>query len=155
MSALDVEVLLAEDNPADAELILFALRDADITGNIHHVYDGEEAMDFILCQGVYAGRSRYVPLKLIVLDVKLPKMDGMEVLREIKRHAHSQAIPVVLLTSSKEQRDVVQGYRLGANSYVQKPMDFSRFRETVRRLGLYWLQVNEPPPAEVIGEEDG
>jgi len=153
MSAMDAEVLLADDNAADAELILLALSELDLADRIHHVHDGEEALDFLLCQNGYAGRSGDLPLKLIVLDIKLPKLDGLEVLREIKRHVHTQTIPVVLLTSSKVQRDLVQGYRLGANSYVQKPLDFTSFRETVRRLWLYWLQVNEPPPAELSGEE--
>jgi len=145
-----VEVLLAEDNPADAELIMHALGEA-IVGRIYHVHDGEEALDFLLCRAAYAKRSFEAPPKLIVLDIKLPKVSGLEVLEEIKRDPRTRAIPTVLLTSSRLAEDVVRGYQLGANSFVQKPVQFERFREVVRQLGGYWLAVNEAGPPRVVG----
>ncbi len=150
MSPSAVEVLLAEDNPADAELIMHALGEA-IVGRIYHVHDGEEALDFLLCRAAYAKRSFEAPPKLIVLDIKLPKVSGLEVLEEIKRDPRTRAIPTVLLTSSRLAEDVVRGYQLGANSFVQKPVQFERFREVVRQLGGYWLAVNEPGPSRVVG----
>lgn len=143
-----VEVLLAEDNPADAELIMHSLGEA-MVGRIHHVHDGEEALDFLLCRAGYATRSFEAPPKLIVLDIKLPKVSGLDVLEEIKRDPRTRAIPTVLLTSSRLAEDVVRGYQLGANSYVQKPVQFERFRQVVRQLGGYWLAVNEAGPAPV------
>ncbi len=150
MSPASVEVLLADDNPADAELIMHSLGKA-IVGRIHHVHDGEEALDFLLCRGAYATRHFEVPPKLIVLDIKLPKVSGLEVLEEIKRDPRTRAIPTVLLTSSRLAEDVVRGYQLGANSYVQKPVQFERFRQVVSQLGAYWLAVNEAEPARVLG----
>lgn len=154
MSAPAVEVLLADDNAADAELIMLALGE-DIVGRIHHVHDGEEALDFLLCRAAYAERSFEAPPRLIVLDIKLPKVSGLEVLEEIKRDPRTRAIPAVLLTSSRMEEDVVRGYQLGANSYVQKPVQFDRFREIVRQLGLYWLEVNEPVPSRALSAERG
>jgi len=152
MSTPAVEVLLADDNPADAELIMFSLGE-DFVGRIHHVHDGEEALDFLLCRATYAQRSFEVPPRLIVLDIKLPKVSGLEVLEEIKRDPRTRAIPAVLLTSSRIEGDVVQAYRLGANSYVQKPVQFERFRQIVRQIGSYWLAVNEPAPARAFSWE--
>jgi CheY-like chemotaxis protein len=149
MSPSAVEVLLADDNPADAELIMLSLGEA-IVGRIHHVHDGEEALDFLFCRGRYAPRSSEAPPRLIVLDIKLPKLSGLEVLEEIKRDPRTRAIPAVLLTSSRLAEDVVRGYQLGANSYVQKPVQFERFRQVVRQLGGYWLAVNEPAPSEAF-----
>lgn len=146
MSPSAVEVLLADDNPADAELIMLSLGEA-IVGRIHHVHDGEEALDFLFCRGRYTPRSSEAPPRLIVLDIKLPKLSGLEVLEEIKRDPRTRAIPAVLLTSSRLAEDVVRGYQLGANSYVQKPVQFERFRHVVRQLGGYWLAVNEPAPS--------
>jgi two-component system, response regulator len=145
-----VEVLLAEDNPADAELIMHSLGEA-MVGRIHHVHDGEEALDFLLCRAGHATRSFEAPPKLIVLDIKLPKVSGLDVLEEIKRDPRTRAIPTVLLTSSRLAEDVVRGYQLGANSYVQKPVQFERFRQVVRQLGGYWLAVNEAGPPPVHG----
>ena len=145
-----VEVLLADDNPADAELIMHSLGEA-MVGRIHHVHDGEEALDFLLCRAGYATRSFEAPPKLIVLDIKLPKVSGLDVLEEIKRDPRTRAIPTVLLTSSRLAEDVVRGYQLGANSYVQKPVQFERFRQVVRQLGGYWLAVNEAGPPPVHG----
>lgn len=149
MSPSAVEVLLADDNPADAELIMLSLGEA-IVGRIHHVHDGEEALDFLFCRARYAPRSFEAPPRLIVLDIKLPKLSGLEVLEEIKRDPRTRAIPAVLLTSSRLVEDVVRGYQLGANSYVQKPVQFERFRQVVRQLGGYWLAVNEPAPSEAF-----
>jgi CheY-like chemotaxis protein len=152
MRASAVEVLLADDNPADAELIMLSLGE-DIVGRIHHVHDGEEALDFLLCRDRYAQRSFEAPPRLIVLDIKLPKLSGLEVLEEIKRDPRTRAIPTVLLTSSRLEEEVVRGYQLGANSYVQKPVEFERFRQIVRQLGSYWLAVNEPAPSRAFSGE--
>ena len=148
MSPSTVEVLLAEDNLADAELIMLSLGGAFVR-RIHHVHDGEEALDFLLCRASYAQRSLEAPPRLILLDIKLPKVSGLEVLEEIKRDPRTRAIPAVLLTSSRIEEDVVRGYLLGANSYVQKPVQFERFRQVVRQVGEYWLAVNEPAPPRV------
>lgn len=149
MSLSAVEVLLADDNPADAELIMHSLGEA-IVGRIHHVHDGEEALDFLLCRGAYAKRSFEAAPKLIVLDIKLPKVSGLEVLEEIKRDPRTRDIPTVLLTSSRLAEDVARGYQLGANSYVQKPVQFDRFRQVVRQVGAYWLAVNEAGPSRQV-----
>jgi two-component system response regulator len=143
MRATPVLMLLAEDNPSDAELILASLSKERYAGAIHVVHDGVETLDFVFCRGGYADREEEPSLRVIVLDVKLPKIDGFDVLRELKSDPRSRLIPVVMLTSSNIERDVTRGYQLGANSYVQKPVDFERFRQTVRQLGLYWMAVNE------------
>ncbi|HEX9761433.1 MAG TPA: response regulator [Candidatus Acidoferrales bacterium] len=147
MNTEEVEILLVEDNPSDMELTLHALRRNNIANQIHVARDGEEALDYMFCRGRYAGRNANRPPKLILLDLKLPKVDGLEVLRQIKGDARTRAVPVVILTSSKEENDLTNGYRLGVNSYIQKPVDFDQFSETVRQLGLYWVIVNETPPA--------
>ncbi len=149
MSEAAVEVLLVDDNPSDAELILVSLA-GGISHRFHHVHDGEEALDFLFCRADYAQRIIGHPLRLVLLDLKLPKVNGLEVLREIRADPRTRTTPVVLLTSSKMERDVAEGYRLGVNSYIQKPVDFEEFRETVRDLGRYWLERNEPPPAPEI-----
>jgi CheY-like chemotaxis protein len=148
-----VDVLLAEDNASDAELILHSLEE-QVAGRVHIVHDGEEALDFLFARGDYAERESARPPKLVMLDVKLPKVNGLQVLRELRAHRRTWALPVVLLSSSNVVRDVVEGYRLGANSYVQKPVDFVHFREMVRRLGGYWLAVNEPPPPQAYEAEE-
>ncbi|MFQ5816467.1 MAG: response regulator [Terriglobia bacterium] len=142
----EVEILLVEDSPADVELTLHALRSENIRNRIHVARDGEEALDFLFCRGPYRGRSFDRPPKLALLDLKLPKVDGLEVLRQVKSDPRTKAIPVVILTASKEEKDLVNGYQLGVNSYIQKPVDFHQFRETVKQLGLYWLLVNQAPP---------
>jgi len=152
MRTPEVEVLLADDNLADAELIMLSLGE-DLVARIHHVHDGEEALDSLLCRGRYSQRSFEAPLRLILLDIKLPKVSGLEVLEEIKRDPRTHAIPVVLLTSSRLEEDVVRGYQLGANSYVQKPVEFERFRQIVRQLGAYWLAVNEQVPSRAFSGE--
>ncbi len=139
-----VEILLVEDNPYDVELTLHALDKSHITNHVHVVRDGVEALEFIFCNGAYAERSIQNPPKVILLDLKLPKVDGMEVLRQVKADPRTQMIPVVVLTSSREERDVVESYRLGVNSYIVKPVDFEKFTEAVQRMGLYWLLLNQP-----------
>ncbi len=146
MADSEVEILLVEDNPADVELTLHALRRNNLANRIHVVRDGEEALDFLFCRGAYAHRRFEQPPRAVLLDLRLPKVDGLEVLRQLKADARTKAIPVVILTTSKDEKDLVNGYQLGVNSYIQKPVDFDQFRETVRQLGLYWMLVNEPPP---------
>ncbi len=145
MTQQQIEILLVEDNENDAELTLHALRKENLANNIHVARDGEEALEFLFCNGAHSGRSFDLPPRLILLDLKLPKIDGMEVLRRLKGDPRTKAIPVVILTSSKEERDLVNGYGLGANSYIQKPVDFEQFRETVKSVGLYWLVINQAP----------
>ena len=146
----EVEILLVEDNPADVELTLHSLRDNKLSNRIQVARDGEEALDFLFCRGPYGDRPLETLPRLILLDLKLPKVDGMEVLREVKNNPRTKFIPVVILTSSREERDVVNGYQLGVNSYIQKPVDFDQFREIVKQLGLYWLLVNQPVPANAF-----
>jgi CheY-like chemotaxis protein len=140
-----VEILLVEDNPEDLELAQRALRKANLTNRIHVARDGAEALDFIFREGEYGGRRTEDTPKVILLDLKLPKIDGLEVLRRIKGDPRTRAIPVVMLTSSKEQNDIVESYHLGVNSYIVKPVNFESFVEAVRQLGMYWLLLNEPP----------
>src|SRR5579864_7512436 len=152
MTSRQVEILLVEDNPDDVELTLHALRKENLANNIHVARDGEEALEFLFCNGVHAERSGEEPPKLILLDLKLPKLDGLEVLRRLKADARTKAIPVVILTSSKEERDLVSSYNLGANSYIQKPVDFDQFRNTVKNVGLYWLVINQAPVFEGLSQ---
>jgi two-component system, response regulator len=141
-----LEVLLVEDNPADAELTLRALQKNGAVKNIQHMWDGAEALDFLFCRGNYSDRDAASPPRIVLLDLKLPKIDGCEVLRQIKQDPRTRPIPVIILTSSKEERDLMESYRLGVNSYIQKPVSFAEFQEVVRQLGLYWLSVNTTPP---------
>jgi two-component system, response regulator len=145
MSPACLEVLLVEDNPNDAELTLHALKRSKLGNPIVHVKDGKEALDFIFCRGAFAERRIEEKPKVILLDLKLPKVDGMEVLRQVRADKRTHDIPVVVLTSSREERDIVESYQLGVNSYVVKPVDFQKFTEAVERLGLYWLLLNQPP----------
>lgn len=147
MTRDEIEILLVEDSPADVELTLHALRHNNLANRIHVARDGEEALDFLFCRGPHEGRSFESPPKVVLLDLKLPKVDGLEVLGEIKGDSRTKAIPVVILTASRDEKDMVNGYHLGVNGYIQKPVDFEKFRQTVKQLGLYWLVVNEPPPA--------
>jgi two-component system, response regulator len=147
MTNKQTEILLVEDNQDDLELALHALRKENLANSIHVARDGEEALEFLFCEGPYADRSFDHPPRLVLLDLKLPKIDGMEVLKRLKADPRTHSIPVVILTSSKEERDLINGYGLGVNSYIQKPVDFDQFRETVKRAGLYWLVVNLPPVA--------
>jgi two-component system response regulator len=145
MNASDVDILLVEDSPDDSDLALHALRKENLASSITIAYDGEEALDFVFCRGRFADRTFERPPKLILLDLKLPKVDGMQVLERIKGDPRTKTIPVVILTSSKEERDLVSSYDLGVNSFIQKPVDFDQFRETVKRVGLYWMVTNQPP----------
>jgi CheY-like chemotaxis protein len=140
-----VEVLLVEDNPHDVELTLRALRKHNLANRVMRVADGAEALDFIFARGAFTHRKVESGPKLIILDLKLPKVDGLEVLQQLKSDARTKIIPVVVLTSSQEEQDLLKSYHLGANSYIIKPVDFEKFVAAVRDLGLYWLLHNQPP----------
>lgn len=139
------DILLVEDNLNDAEMTLRALKKNSLANSILHVEDGEEALDYMAARGKYAGRDITHLPKVILLDLKLPKVDGIEVLREIKSNEATRKIPVVVLTSSREERDIVETYSLGVNSYIVKPVEFTKFIESINALGLYWLIINESP----------
>ncbi len=139
-------ILLVEDNPDDVELTLRALKKHNIRNEITVVRDGAEALDYLFATGAYAQRDKSTMPAIILLDLKLPKIDGLEVLRRIRADERTKLLPVVILTSSTEKEDITDGYKFGANSYVRKPVDFTQFSEAVRQLGLYWLLINEPPP---------
>ncbi len=145
MNTHDVDILLVEDSLDDADLAMHALRKEKLANSIFITRDGEEALDFVFCRAQFSDRSFDHPPKLILLDLKLPKIDGMQVLKAIKGDLRTKAIPVVILTSSKEERDLISGYDLGANSFIQKPVDFDQFRNTVKSVGLYWMVTNQPP----------
>jgi CheY-like chemotaxis protein len=140
-----LEILLVEDNQYDAELTIRALKKRHLANHLIHVSDGQTALDFLFGTGAYEGRDvQYLP-KVVLLDLKLPKLDGIEVLRQIRTDERTKLLPVVVLTSSHEDRDVIESYQLGANSYIVKPVDFEKFSEAVCSLGLYWLLLNESP----------
>jgi two-component system response regulator len=147
------QILIVEDNSDDLELTLHALRKGGLANHIEIARDGEQALDFLLCRGAYADRSITNPPKLVLLDLKLPKIDGLQVLQELKNNPATKAIPIAILTASREEQDLVNGYRLGANSYIQKPVDFEQFRETVKQASLFWLVVNQPPPPAAFEEK--
>ena len=142
------KILLVEDNPDDVELTMRALKKHNISNRVEVVGDGAEALDYLFCTGTYADRDPNELPAVVLLDLKLPKIDGLEVLKRLRADKRTKLIPVVILTSSKEEQDVVNGYKFGANSYVRKPVDFVQFNEAVRQLGLYWLLLNEPPLKE-------
>jgi two-component system, response regulator len=141
----DKMILLVEDNPDDEALTIRALKKNNIGNRLVVVRDGVEAIDFLFCSGAYKDRDAKDTPQVVLLDLKLPKMDGLEVLRRIRENESTRLLPVVILTSSKEEQDILKGYKLGANSYVRKPVDFDQFVEAVRQLGLYWLVLNESP----------
>lgn len=145
MNLSDVEILLVEDNPNDAELALRALKKHNLANKIHLVKDGAEALDFLFANGAYAGRNIGNKPKVIFLDLKLPKVDGLEVLRKVKSDERTRLIPIVVLTSSHEERDVVDSYKFGVNSYIVKPVDFDKFIQAVAELGMYWMLLNKQP----------
>jgi len=148
----EVEILLVEDNPADEELTLLALAENQVANRIQVVRDGAEALDFLFGRGGHAARAGQRLPRLVLLDLKLPKVDGLQVLEAIRADPRTRTLPVVILTSSREDRDRLKGYAAGVNSYIQKPVDFEQFRATVRDLGMYWMVVNVPPPLTAGGD---
>jgi two-component system, response regulator len=146
MESQPIEILLVEDNDADADLALHALQKSKVGNRIKRVADGEEALDYLFCRGAFSDRSFDAAPRLVLLDLKLPKVDGLQILRELKADPRTKSIPIVLLTASREERDLVDGYQIGVNSYIQKPVNFDQFRDVVRQLGLYWLLINARPP---------
>lgn len=144
MNYQQVEILLVEDSSADAEMTLRTLKRRGIANNIEWVRDGAEALDYLFCKGDYADRANGFP-KMVLLDLKMPKMDGLQVLRRMKEDPRTRSIPVVMMTSSREEGDLVASYELGVNSFVVKPVDFGQFAETVAQVGMYWMIANEAP----------
>jgi two-component system, response regulator len=144
MNSNEVDILLVDDSQDDIDLTLHALRTENLANRVNVARDGEEALDFLFCTGPHTERTFEHPPKLVLLDLKMPKVDGMQVLKQIKGDARTKTIPVVLMTSSREERDLICGYNLGVNSYIQKPVDFDEFRKVVKLLGLYWLVTNRP-----------
>jgi two-component system response regulator len=153
----EVEILLVDDSAEDVELTIRALRRNNICNEIQIAEDGAEALDFLFCRGPHKDRTFSHPPKLVLLDLKLPKVDGLEVLQAIRADERTKAIPVVILTSSKEQKDVLKGYNLGVNAFVQKPVDFEQFGEAIRQIGMFWMLINQAPPpgAFVAGKARG
>jgi two-component system response regulator len=148
-----VEILLIEDNAADVELTQHAFEVDHLANRIEVVRDGEEALDFLFCRGAYAHRCFDRPPRLVLMDLKLPKVDGLDVLRQIKSDPRTRAIPVIVMTSSTEESDLVRSYHYGVNSYIQKPVDFKDFQKIVQTLGMYWLLVNAPPPERAFAAQ--
>ncbi len=155
MNTTGIDILLVEDSLEDAELAIHALRREHLANNIFVARDGEEALDFLFCRGAFTERSFDHPPKLVLLDLKLPKVDGIEVLAQLKNDPRTKVIPVVILTSSKEEQDLIRSYDLGANSYIQKPVDFDQFRQTVKTLGLYWMVINLRPASNGLKKSTG
>ncbi|MCK9209903.1 MAG: response regulator [Ignavibacteriaceae bacterium] len=147
MNTEQIEILLVEDNPNDAELAIRALKERNLANNLVWAKDGAEALDFIFAKGAYAHRSPNNHPKLILLDLRLPKVDGLEVLKKIKADERTKEIPVVVMTSSTEDKDIVESYKLGVNSFISKPVSFDEFVKMVSEVGLYWLLLNRPPVA--------
>jgi len=145
MNSDEVDILLVDDSQDDVDLTLHALRAESLANHVLIARDGEEALDFLFCSGAHSRRSFDHPPKLVLLDLKLPKVDGLQVLEQVKRDWRTKTIPIVLMTSSREERDMVSGYKLGVNSYLQKPVDFEQFRKMVKLLGMYWLVTNQAP----------
>lgn len=148
----EIDILLVEDNPSDAELAVRELRRHKFANRIHTITDGAAAMDFVFCRGDYRHRSFVRPPKVVLLDVKLPKVNGLQVLAAMKKDPRTRAIPVVIMTSSAEQRDLIESYKLGVNAFIQKPMDFEAFRRVIESVGMFWLAVNKAPPPEVFAD---
>jgi two-component system response regulator len=148
MTLNEVEIVLVEDNPNDAELAMRALKEYNLANKLMWLKDGVEALDFIFAQGQYADRSIEDVPKVVLLDLKLPRVDGLEVLEKVKSDTRTKSIPVVVLTSSSEERDIIASYNLGVNSYVIKPVDFDKFVDAAKEIGLYWMLLNKPPLAD-------
>ena len=140
-----IDILLIEDNPNDAELTLRALKKNNVANKVHLITDGAEALEFFFAKGKYEGRDVTSTPKVVILNLKLPKVDGLEILKRVKADERLKVMPIVVLTSSKEECDVIESYKLGANSYIVKPVDFNKFAESIKDLGMYWLLLNEPP----------
>jgi two-component system response regulator len=155
MGMITEEILLIEDNPDDVELTLRAFRKNNISNKITVARDGVEALDYLFCREVYANRNKQEIPRLILLDLKLPKLDGLQVLERLRADERTRLVPVVILTSSKEEQDLISGYKSGANSYVRKPVDFVQFLEAVHQIGLYWLLINEPPMQHSLSNSSG
>jgi two-component system response regulator len=153
MNTNEIDILLVDDSQDDVDLTLHALRTENLANHVFIARDGEEALEFLFCSGRHTERSFDHPPKLVLLDLKMPKVDGMQVLKQVKGDARTKSIPVVLMTSSREERDMVSGYDLGVNSYLQKPVDFNDFRRMVKMLGLYWLVINRPPLVNGNGKQ--
>lgn len=153
MSPREVQILLVEDNPKDVKLTLHALKSKNLCTSIDVARDGEEALDYLFCRGQHSDRSIDQPPRLILLDLKLPKIDGLDVLREVKGNPLTKSIPVVILTGSSEEKDLVTCYRIGVNAYIQKPVDFDRFTQIVEQVGTFWLGINLFPPPAAFGPE--
>lgn len=150
MKTKEIEILLVEDNPNDVELTLRALKKNNLANKVHVVTDGAEALDYIFAQNKYSGRKIEDTPKVILLDLKLPKVEGLEVLKKIKSNEKTKTIPVVVLTSSSEESDIIKSYQLGVNSYIVKPVNFDQFVKSVSELGLYWLLLNEGPIPDIV-----
>jgi CheY-like chemotaxis protein len=146
----DAEILLVEDNEMDADLALLALKKNNLLHSVSVVRDGEEALQYLFCQGPFSNRDFVRPPRLVLLDLKLPKVNGLEVLRALKNDVRTRGIPVVVLTSSTEEKDVATCYQLGVNSYIQKAIDFTQYREIIRQVGTYWLLLNQQPPGSAF-----
>lgn len=146
----EIEILLVEDNKNDAELIMRTLSKINLANNLIHVKDGAEALDFLFAREKYAGREIKKTPRMILLDIKMPRIDGIEVLRQIREHESTKFIPVVIMTSSKEEQDIVRSYELGVNSFVVKPVDFREFAKAVSELGMYWVLINQPPSHTLV-----
>jgi len=140
-----VEILLVEDNPNDAELTQMALEENNLSNNIIWLKNGKEALDFLFAEGEYKGRNISIQPKVVLLDLKMPKIGGLEVLEKLRNDERTRKLPVVILTSSKEEKDIIESYNLGVNSYIVKPVDFDKFMSSVKEIGFYWLLLNQPP----------
>lgn len=141
-----VEILLVEDNPSDAELTMHAFLKSKLANEVRLVRDGAEALDFLFCRGTFSSRRFDSPPHVVLLDLKLPKVDGLQVLEQVKEDERTRSIPIIVLTSSKEETDLARSYKLGVNSYIQKPVNFDEFQKVVQQLGMYWLLLNSKPP---------
>lgn len=142
---MEVEILIVEDNPNDAEMAMRALKRNNLTNKVFVVTDGQEALDFLFSNGKYNMRKNCMRPRMVLLDLKLPKVDGLEVLKELKENPETRIIPVIILTSSKEEKDLIESYKSGVNSYIVKPVDFEKFVDAVNELGMYWLLLNQQP----------